>query len=190
MIEQGCTLLAETASGQGNIMLLVGLAIFGGTVGGRIFKRLRIPQVVGYIVIGIVVGDNVLGLISRDTVTGLEQLNFLALGIIGFMIGGELRWEVFKKHGRQLMIILIAEGLGAFVVAGALTFGVTYWATGNVALAGMLGLLLGAISSATAPAATVAVLWEYKTRGALTTAILAIVALDDGLSLILFGFGR
>ena len=180
--------MAKTSLEQGNILLLVGLAIFGGTVGARIFKRLRFPQVVGYIVIGIVAGDSVLGIIKHETVNDLRELNFLALGIIGFMIGGELRWEVFKKHGRQLMTILLVEGLGPFLIGGGLVFGVTYWATGDVKLAGVLALLLGAIASATAPAATVSVLWEYKTRGALTGAILAIIALDDGLALLLYGF--
>lgn len=182
------TILAETSLQHGRLLLLVGLAIFGGTIGARIFERLRFPQVLGYIVIGVVVGETALGLIKRQTVRDLADLSFLALGIIGFMIGGELRWEVFKKYGRQLIAILLAEGLGAFIVVGLLSFGITYWSTGNIALAAVLALLLGAIASATAPAATVAVLWEYKTRGVLTTAVLAIVALDDGLSLLLYGF--
>ena len=90
MIGQTNNLIAQVTLWQGNILLLVGLAIFGGTVGARIFKRLRIPQVVGYIVIGIVVGDNVLGIITRDMVSGLEEVSFLALGIIGYMISGIL----------------------------------------------------------------------------------------------------
>ncbi len=109
MIEQGGTLLAETSIQQGNILLLVGLAIFGGTVGARIFKRLRIPQVLGYIFIGILAGEAVLGIVKRQTVSDLGELSFLALGFIGFMIGGELRWEIFKKYGRQLMAILLTE---------------------------------------------------------------------------------
>ncbi len=189
MIEQSEILVAETSIQQGNILLLVGLAIFGGTIGARIFKRLRIPQVLGYIFIGILAGETVLGIVKRQTVSDMGELRFLALGFIGFMIGGELRWETFKKHGRQFITILVTEGLGPLVAVGALTFGVTYWSTGNVELAGVLGLLLGAIASATAPAATMAVLWEYKTRGVLTAAILAIIALDDGLALLLYGFG-
>ena len=188
MTEHAGTIFAEASVQHNNILLLVGLAIFGGTVGARLFERLRIPQVLGYIVIGILVGRNFLGWIDQGTVEQMGQFNFLALGIIGFMIGGELRWEIFKKYGRQLITILITEGLGPLLAVGASTFAVTYLATGNVRLAGILGLILGAIASATAPAATVAVLWEYKTRGVLTTAILAIIALDDGLSLLLYGF--
>ena len=188
MIEHAGIIFAEASVQHSNILLLVGLAIFGGTVGARLFERLRIPQVLGYIVIGFLAGDTVLHLISSDTVAQMGQFNFLALGIIGFMIGGELRWEIFKKYGRQLITILITEGLGPLLAVGTLTFTVTYLLTRDVRLAGILGLILGAIASATAPAATVAVLWEYKTRGVLTTAILAIIALDDGLSLLLYGF--
>ena len=67
MIDQGGILLAETAMPEGNILLLVGLAIFGGTIGARIFKRLRFPQVVGYIVIGAIAGEGVLGIVKRQT---------------------------------------------------------------------------------------------------------------------------
>jgi Kef-type K+ transport system membrane component KefB len=168
------------------VLLVIGFAIFAGALGGRLFARLHIPQVVGYIIIGVVLGP-VVGLLGPETVEKLSAFNFFALGIIGFMIGGELHREVFRKYGWQFFSILLAEGLGAFVVVGPLVF-LAAWMLGqelNLAIA--LGLLLGAISSATAPAATVDVLWEYKTRGPLTTTVFAIVALDDALALVLFG---
>jgi Kef-type K+ transport system membrane component KefB len=96
------------------------------------------------------------------------------------MVGGELKHSVFKKYGKQFLVILLCEGLLAMLVVATLTT----LLTGNAAL----GILLGALSSATAPAATVDVLWEYRSKGTLTTTILAIVALDDGLALILYGF--
>jgi len=165
---------------QFNIMLTVALAVLLGTVGARIFKRLKVPQVVAYIIIGVLLGATGLNVIDANTVEGLAPLSLLALGIIGFMIGGELKLEVFRRHGKRAMVILLAEGLGAFVLVTALVGLVTHnWA---------LALLLGAISSATAPAATVDVLWEYRTLGVLTTMVVAIVALDDGLALLLYGF--
>src|SRR4030042_5392963 len=85
-------------------------------------------------------------------------------------------------------MILLTEGLFAFLIVAVLTTLVGALFTGNWQSALALGLVLGAISSATAPAATVDVLWEYKTRGILTRTILAIVALDDGLALLLYGF--
>ena len=181
-------LLAETGVAGGfdlNLVLLFGLIIFFGTFGSRIFQRMHIPQVVGCIVVGILLGD-CFHLIKPETIETLKPFTMFALGIIGFMIGGELRLEVFKKYGKQFFIILFSQGIGAFVLVAVGTSFVMYLVTKDVAVSIATGLVLGAIASATAPAATVNVLWEYKTRGPLTAAILAIVALDDGLALLLY----
>ena len=167
-------------------LVVVGLAVFFGTIGARLFQRLRIPQVVGYIVIGLVVGETGLKLITAETVRSLEPFNYFALGVIGFMIGGELHRDVFARYGRQFFVVLLTEGMGAFFIVGLLVGSITLLITGNAPLSIALGLVLGAISSATAPAATVNVLWEYKTRGPLTTSVFAIVALDDALALVLY----
>jgi Kef-type K+ transport system membrane component KefB/CBS domain-containing protein len=167
-------------------LAVIGLAVLLGTVGGRIFEKLKIPQVVGNIVIGLILSESVLGLISRETIRDLEPFNYFALSVIGFLIGGELHRDVFKKHGRRFLIILLSEGMGAFLAVGLLVGWVTWMITGQISLAIALGSVLGAISSATAPAATVNVLWEYKTGGPLTTTVFAIVAMDDALALILF----
>jgi Kef-type K+ transport system membrane component KefB/predicted transcriptional regulator len=170
------------------VLLVIGLAIFLGSIGARIFQWLRIPQVVGYIIIGILIGKSGFGLIDETVIGALQPLNFFALGVIGFMIGGELHRQVFQRHGRQFMKLLISEGITAFLLVGFLTWLGALLLTGQPRAALALGLLLGAIASATAPAATVDVLWEYKTRGILTSTVLALVALDDGLALFLFGF--
>jgi len=163
-----------------NIILTIALAVLLGTVGARVFKRFKVPQVVAYILIGFGLGGSALGIIDAATIEGLTPLSLLALGIIGFKVGGELRLSVFRRYGKKAIVILLAEGIGAFVVVTALVGLVT----GNWALA----IILGAIGSATAPAATVNVIWEYRALGVLTTMILAIVALDDGLALLLYGF--
>ena len=171
-----------------NIILLMGLAIFFGTAGARVFQKIRIPQVVGYVIIGLIIGESGLNLIGRDTVETLSSFNMFALGIIGFMIGGELRRDVFKKYGKQFFVILCSEGIAAFILVAVFTGFVAWHFTGNLRTSVAIALVLGAIASATAPAATVNVLWEYKTRGPLTSTVLAIVALDDGLSLLLYSF--
>jgi len=171
-----------------NIILLIGLAIFFGTAGARVFQKFRIPQVVGYVVIGLIIGESGLNLIGRDTVETLSSFNMFALGIIGFMIGGELRREVFKKYGKQFFVILCSEGIAAFALVALPSAFAAWYFTGNLRTSVAMALVLGAIASATAPAATVNVLWEHKTRGPLTSTVLAIVALDDGLSLLLYGF--
>jgi len=172
------------------IIVTIGFAIFFGAVGARLFQRLRIPQVVGYIVIGLIIGEPCLKIVNSATIDQLESFNMFALGIIGFMIGGELKLDIFRKYGKQLISILLSEGLITFLLASSVVTLVCRFvmpdATWNMAIA--MGLILGAIASATAPAATVDVFWEYKTRGPLTRTILAIVALDDGLALFIFGF--
>ena len=169
------------------ILLLIGFAIVFGTIGAKLFQRLRIPQVVGYIVIGAIVGRSGFNFLDTDAIRSLLPFNFFALGVIGFMIGGELYFDVFRKYGRSFFTILLAEGMGAFVCVGGIVFGLAWALTGDFNKSLALGLVLGAISSATAPAATVDVLWEYKTRGILTTTVFAIVALDDALALLLYG---
>lgn len=171
-----------------NLILLLGIAVFFGTVGARIFQRLHIPQVVGYIVIGLLLGGSAFNLIDINVVRTLSPLNMFALGIIGFTIGRELELDLFKRYGKQFIIILISEGMFAFVMVGLLTGVGAYLFTHDLNRSMAMGIVLGAISSATAPAATVDVLWEYKTRGILTRTILAIVALDDALALLLYGF--
>jgi len=109
-----------------------------------------------------------------------------ALGLIGFMIGGELRSDIFKKYGKQFFTILFSEGIGAFLLVTVGASVMAWFVTNNLYISIAMGLVLGAIASATAPAATVNVLWEYKTRGPLTAAVLAIVALDDALALLLY----
>ena len=85
------------------VLLLVGFAIFIGSIGARLFQWLRIPQVVGYIVIGVLIGKSGLHIIDGSVIDNLKPLNFFALGVIGFMIGGELHRSVFRKYGTQFV---------------------------------------------------------------------------------------
>jgi Kef-type K+ transport system membrane component KefB len=163
-----------------NILLIFGIILFSGLAVGRLFEKIGIPQVVGFIVLGVLLGDSVLSILPTSLLDSFSSLTYIALAFIGFIVGSELKYSAFKKYGKQFFIILVSEGLLAMALVTTVT---TLW-TGNLAL----GILLGALSSATAPAATVDVLWEYHSKGPLTTTILAIVALDDGLALILYGF--
>jgi len=169
-----------------NILTLIGLALFGGMIGGRLFQKLRIPQVVGYIIIGIIIGRSGFKIIDVDIIKALRPFSFFALGLIGFLVGGELKREVFAKYGKQFIPILLWEGLTpfVFVTLGAGIIGTVFM--GSSPFVWGLALLMGAIASATDPASTTSVLKEYRTRGPLTSTILGIVALDDGLALLLF----
>ena len=187
------TSLLASSGQQIDLLLVLGGALFLGTAGARLLQWLHFPQVLGYILIGLAVGQTGLGVISEEVIERLAPFNFFALGIIGFMIGGELHRDVFKRFGRQFVGILLAESITAFLLVGLMVGATTYVVARHFDAANPLGmsiafgLVLGAISAATAPAATVRVLKEYRTRGPLTSTVYAIVAMDDALGLVLFG---
>ncbi|MDE5776144.1 MAG: cation:proton antiporter, partial [Treponemataceae bacterium] len=168
------------------LVLLLGIVMFFGALGGRIFKKLKIPQVVGYIVIGIVIGSSGLQILGKNTIEALNPISTVALSMIGFLVGGELKLNVVKKYGKQFVGILLFEAITPFFIVGGIIFAVTLAVTKDLNLAISLGLILGAICSATAPAATTDVLAEYRTRGPLTTIVYGIVAMDDAVALILY----
>ncbi|MDD5108206.1 MAG: cation:proton antiporter [Candidatus Omnitrophica bacterium] len=96
--------------------LLLGVILFAGTIGGRTFQRFKIPQVVGYVVTGILLGQSGFKIIEKNMIQVLVPFSYFALGLIGFMIGGELKKESFRRYGKQFTFILLAEGLGAFIL--------------------------------------------------------------------------
>lgn len=169
-----------------NLILLLGLIMFLGALGGRLFQKLRIPQVVGYIVIGVLIGQSGLQLLSVPVITALEPLSSIALSLIGFLIGAELKIGVIKKYGKQFVGILLFEAIVPFFVVAIVVTAVAFALTRNFPTALSMGLVLGSISSATAPAATTDVLKENRTRGPLTMTVLGIVAMDDAVALILY----
>jgi len=170
-----------------SILFVLGFSIVGGLVGASFFQKLRVPQVVGFIVIGLIVGDNGLKLVKHTDVAALQPFTLFALGIIGFLVGGELKAETFKKYARQFFAILLGEGLMAFLLVSVSVCLFIYVVFGNFSVAIAAGIVFGAVASATDPASTIDVLWEYRSLGVLTTSITAIVALDDALAMILYG---
>jgi len=162
-----------------NVLFLIGSAIFFGTISGKVFQRFKIPQVVGYIILGLLIGKSFLHIFDGEIVQSLQPLVNFTLGIIGCVIGSELKGSVFKKYGSSIYTILFAEGMLAFLFVTILVTFITQKL--------YLGLILGAIASATDPASTISVLWEYKSKGPLTRTVTSIIALDDGLALIIYG---
>ncbi len=163
-----------------NILLVIGVIILLGTVAGRVINKLHLPRVTGYIMVGLFLGQSFQGILTGPVLDTLRPLISLALGIIGFMIGSELNAAKFRKYSRSIYTILLFEAVLAFFLVAI----VVILITDKV----YMGLILGSLASATAPAATYSVLGEYKARGPLTTTTLSIVALDDGLALLIYGF--
>lgn len=171
------------------VLVLLGLAVFGGMLGAWLFQRMHIPQVVGYICIGILIGESGLRWIQPADIAAMQPLNLFALGVIGFLVGGEIQLATLRKYARQFTAILLGEGLLSFLLVGGSTFAILWLVTRQMQASLAAGLVLGAIASATDPASTIDVLWENRARGVLTTAVIAIVALDDALAMTLYGLG-
>jgi Kef-type K+ transport system membrane component KefB/predicted transcriptional regulator len=171
------------------ILLIFGICVFGGVLSAMVVKRLSIPQVLGYILLGIIVGNSGFNLVTVADIEKLKPFNYFALGIIGFLVGSEIKFSILKKYGRQFSAILIAEGLSAFLIVGIAVAAIMFHVTHSISISVATGVVFGAIASATDPASTINVLWEYRTAGVLTTTLIAIVALDDALAMTLYGLG-
>jgi len=171
------------------ILLIFGIGVFGGILSAIVVKRLSIPQVLGYILMGVLIGNSGLRLVSQADIDMLKPFNFFALGIIGFLVGSEIRFSTLKKYGLQFSAILFAEGILAFLFVGIPVTLIMITVTHSIPVSIATGVVFGAIASATDPASTINVLWEYRTAGVLTTTLIAIVALDDALAMTLYGLG-
>lgn len=186
------------------IILTVSICMITGLLVTRLVRLLNLPDVTAYLLAGVFVGTFCLGGISlgdyylgyNANVFEQETLHVvfdvicnLALGFIAFAIGSEFRWSSLKKTGKQATVIGILQAVVATLVVDAALIGMHFALlkmTGNDILPLPAAVLLGAIASATAPAATLMVVRQYKAKGALTSILLPIVALDDAVGLVLF----
>lgn len=162
-----------------NYLLIAGIVIGLGFLIGKGTHLLKITGVVGYIFTGILIGPDVLDILHL-TNTEIELMTNIALGFVAFIIGGELTFSLLKKMGKSIIAIIIGESFGAFFIV---LIGL-YMLTKDLPLS----LLFAAMAPASAPAGTVAVLHEYKAKGPLTNAILAVVGFDDGLAVFIYAF--
>lgn len=173
-------------------LLAVSIALLAGLLMTRAFKPFKLPSVTAYLIAGILIGPYCLGKTgiaglgfeSHDAVEALSLISDIALGFIAFSIGNEFRISDLKKTGRQALIIGIIQALAAtlFVDIALVVMCVIMPDKISVPQA----LTLGAIATATAPAATLMVVRQYKADGPLTKLLLPIVALDDAVGLIVF----
>jgi Kef-type K+ transport system membrane component KefB len=161
-----------------DILSLVGLVVICAYLASKGMQRVGVPQVVGFILVGVLLGSSFLNVVPLALVHELGFISEIALAMIGFDMGSHLRFSDLRRLGRSILAVLLCEGLGAFVLVSA---GV-YVLTRSLPMA----VVFGALASATAPAATVDVLHEYHAQGPLTTTLMAVVGMDDALSLLLF----
>ena len=173
-------------------LLAIAIALLAGLLMTRIFKPIKLPAVTAYLIAGVLIGPfclgklgvDGLGFTSMDMVEGLGIISDIALGFIAFSIGSEFKLSELKKIGRQAFVIGILQALAATLMVDLALLAVYFIFPGVITLAQLL--TLGAIATATAPAATLMVVRQFKAKGPLTKLLLPIVALDDAVGLVVF----
>ena len=173
-------------------LLAIGLAMFAGLFLSRLTSRYNLPDVTSYLVAGLLIGPlglgalgiPHLGLPSFEFVEKLSLISDVSLGFIAFSIGNEFRLQDLKATGRQAAVIGVFQALTATALVDLALLALHFLMPEKLSLAQVL--TLGAIATATAPAATLMVVRQYKAKGPLTSLLLPIVALDDAVGLVVF----
>lgn len=159
-------------------LFYLGIAMVAGLVFSRIVKKVRLPNVTGFLVAGLLIGPCCLKLVPSEALEGLNIITTVALGFIAFSIGGEFRIASIRAIGKNVIIITLFQSLLAAALVD-IVLCVCGFDTSE-------SIILGAIATATAPAATLMVVRQYKAKGELTNTLLPVVAMDDAVGLVVF----
>ena len=163
-----------------SIFIQISLVFITGLLFSKLASLFHLPAVTGYLVGGLLLGPYLLNVINEVTVSNLAIFSNIALGFIAFSIGNEFKLDCFKRVGVTPIVIACLESLFAVIAV-----------SGSMILLGQdlkFSLMIGAVAAATAPAATLMVIKQYKAKGPLTETLMSVVAIDDATALILFGF--
>ncbi|MBQ1364841.1 MAG: cation:proton antiporter [Clostridia bacterium] len=171
------------------VLLLIAVALFSGLLMTRLFVKFHLPDVTAYLVAGVLIGPCVLGRFgfgfqTFEQVDSLSLISDVALGFIAFAIGHEFRLSALKQTGRQATIIGILQAVVATAVVDIALIIFHFLRPDLLSLP--VAITLGAIAAATAPAATLMVVRQYKAKGPVTDVLLPVVALDDAVGLVIF----
>ncbi|MBE5967756.1 MAG: cation:proton antiporter [Lachnospiraceae bacterium] len=145
----------------------------------KLMKKIKLPNVTGYLIIGLLAGPYCLKILSKDVIDQLSIIPDIALGFIAFSIGAEFKLSYLEQVGKAPVIIAFTEGFGATLAVDLILI-----ALGNDV---SFSIVLGSIAAATAPAATLMVVRQYKAKGPVTDMLLPVVAIDDAVAIIAFG---
>jgi Kef-type K+ transport system membrane component KefB len=180
------------------VLFSISLALVAGLLVSRLIKPLKLPAVTGYLIAGILIGPYCLGRINLPSefdvigmlhsTEGIEALGIIsqvALGFIAFAIGTEFKMKNLRKIGKQAMVIGVLQAVVTMLVVDAALIGL-HFILGEDKFPLSVAVILGAIATATAPAATLMVVKQYKAKGPLTNVLLPVVALDDAVGLVAF----
>ncbi|MDE6934007.1 MAG: cation:proton antiporter, partial [Oscillospiraceae bacterium] len=174
------------------ILIQLSLSLVGGLLMSRLAKRLNLPAVTAYLIAGLLLGPYCLGALnlfhlgfsSAQEVASLDIVSQVALGFIAFTIGNEFRLEQLKHMGRQAITVGILQAVITTVLVDAALVVLHFINPALISISS--AITLGAIAAATAPAATLMVVRQYKADGPLTKLLLLVVAIDDAVGLVLF----
>lgn len=174
------------------ILLTLSVAIFAGLMLSRLAKKVKLPAVTAYLVAGVLIGPYLLGalgieglgFVSHENVKSYSIISDVALGFIAFSIGNEFRLAQLKKIGKQATVIGIFQAVFTTLLVDAVLIGLHFIIPDKLPLPA--AIVLGAVAAATAPAATLMVVRQYKAKGPVTDVLLPVVALDDAVGLVLF----
>ena len=179
--------MTQTAS----ILLSLSIALLSGLLLSRLAKKVQLPAVTAYLVSGVLIGPFVLGSlgvpgigITHHQIEGFGIISDLALGFIAFSMGNEFRLAQLKKIGKQATVIGIFQAIFTTAIVDAALIGLHLIMPDKLTLPA--AIVLGAVATATAPAATLMVVKQYKAKGPVTDILLPVVALDDAVGLMVF----
>ena len=179
--------MTQTAS----VFLSLSIALLAGLLLSRLAKKVQLPAVTAYLVAGVLIGPFVLGKIgipglgiTSEQIEGFGLISDLALGFIAFSMGSEFRIAQLKKFGKQATFIGIFQALFTTLIVDAALIGLHFIIPETFSL--QSAIVLGAVATATAPAATLMVVKQYKAKGPVTDILLPVVALDDAVGLVVF----
>ncbi|NLC04274.1 MAG: cation:proton antiporter [Tissierellia bacterium] len=163
-----------------DVLFKLGIVVFVGLLGGRLASHLKLPNVSGYIIAGLLIGPSFINLIKSGEAAQFDIINELALAAIAFSIGSEFLLKDLKRTGADVLLIAVAEVVGAYVVV----FGTMYFVFKQPF---EFSLVIASMSAATAPAGILMVIRQLKANGPLVKTILPVVAIDDALGIMVFG---
>lgn len=174
------------------ILLTLSVALFAGLMMSRLAKKVKLPAVTAYLVAGVLIGPYILGalgikglgFVSLEDVKSYGIISDVALGFIAFSIGNEFRLAQLKKIGKQATIIGVFQAVFTTFVVDAVLVGLHFIIPDKITMP--TAIVLGSVAAATAPAATLMVVRQYKAKGPVTDILLPIVALDDAVGLVVF----
>ena len=174
-----------------SIFLSLSIALLAGLLLSRLAKKVQLPAVSAYLIAGVLIGPFMLGAlgipgigITENQIEGFSSISDLALGFIAFSMGNEFRLAQLKKIGKQATIIGVFQALFTTVVVDVVLIGLHFIIPDKLSLPS--AIVLASVATATAPAATLMVVKQYKAKGPVTDVLLPVVALDDAVGLVVF----